>query len=179
LTPDIRTREPLAEEILDAWRPVLGDDFAGYRGHVYRTLNLCRALAPGLDGARVAVTAAFHDLGLWPERTLDYLPGSVGRARDWLERTGRPTWAAEIGAAIALHHKVTPDRGAHAALVEPFRRADLVDVSRGLYRAGLPRAFLGELFAAFPDAGFRPRIARLALGWALRHPLRPFPVLSW
>jgi hypothetical protein len=169
----------LAEEILDTWRPAIGDDLPGYRGHVYRTLNVCRALAPTVDADRIAVAAAFHDLGLWPDGLLDYLPASVARATDWLDRGGRETWSPEVALAIDFHHKLTPYRGAHAQLVEPFRRADLVDVTRGLYAAGVPRPFLRELFAAFPDAGFRPRVARLVLGWALTHPLNPLPVLRW
>ena len=169
----------LAEEILDSWRQAIGDDLPGYRGHVYRTLNVCRALAPDVPEDRIAVASAFHDLGLWPEGTLDYLPASVARATDWLDRGGRASWSREVALAIDFHHKLTPYRGAHAPLVEAFRRADLVDVSRGLYAAGVPRGFLRELFAAFPDAGFRPRVARIVLGWALTHPLRPLLVFKW
>ena len=169
----------LAEEILDTWRQAIGDDLPVYRGHVYRTLNVCRALAPDVPEDRIAVAAAFHDLGLGPNATLDYLPASVARATDWLDRGGRATWSREVALAIDFHHKLTPYRGAHAPLVEAFRRADLVDVSRGLYAAGVPRAFLRELFAAFPDAGFRPRVVRIVLGWALTHPLRPLPVFKW
>jgi hypothetical protein len=173
------TSNALADEIRDVWRPAIGSDLPGYRGHVYRTLNVCRALAPAVSGDRIAVAAAFHDLGLWPDGDLDYLPASVARATDWLDRGGRSTWSPEIALAIDFHHELTPYRGAHAPLVEAFRRADLVDVSRGLYGAGVPRAFLREVFRAFPDAGFRPRIVRLLLGWALRHPARPLPVLKW
>jgi len=39
--------------------------------------------------------------------------------------------------------------------------------------------FLRDVFAAFPDAGFRPRVARLVLGWVFTHPLRPLPILRW
>ena len=169
----------LAEEILDSWRQAIGDDLPGYRGHVYRTLNICRALAPDVAEDRIAVASAFHDLGLWPDATLDYLPASVARATDWLDRGGRASWSREVALAIDFHHKLTPYRGAHAPLVEAFRRADLVDVSRGLYAAGVPREFLRELFAAFPDAGFRPRVVRIVLGWALTHPLNPLPVFKW
>ena len=169
----------LAEEILDSWRQAIGVDLPGYRGHVYRTLNICRTLAPDVPEDRIAVVSAFHDLGLWPNTTLDYLPASVARATDWLDRGGRASWSREVALAIDFHHKLTPYRGAHAPLVEAFRRADLVDVSRGLYAAGVPRGFLRELFAAFPDAGFRPRVARIVLGWALTHPLRPLPVFKW
>jgi hypothetical protein len=169
----------LAEEILDVWRAAIGNDLPGYRGHVYRTLNICQALAPSVSQDRIAVAAAFHDLGLWPDGALDYLPASVARATDWLDRGGRASWSPEVALAIDFHHKLTPYRGAHAPLVEAFRRADLVDVSRGLYGARVPREFLRDVFAAFPDAGFRPRVARLVLGWVFTHPLRPLPILRW
>jgi hypothetical protein len=176
---NVLTNQALADEILDTWRPAIGDDLPGYRGHVYRTLNVCRVLAPAVHEDRIAVAAAFHDLGLWPDGTLDYLPASVARATDWLDRGGRAAWSREVALAIDFHHKLTPYRGVHAPLVEAFRRADLVDVSRGLYAAGVPREFLRDLFDAFPDAGFRPRVLRLVLGWSLTHPLRPLPVLRW
>ena len=170
---------PLVDEVLDLWRPAIGDDLPGYRGHVYRTLNVCAALAPDVEEDRIAATAAFHDLGIWPDLHLDYLETSAARAQDWLDRSGRAAWSPEVARAIELHHKLLPYRGPHAALVEPFRRADLVDLTRGLWGAGLPRAFLRELFAAVPDAGFRPRVVRLVLGWAVRHPLQPLPILRW
>ena len=80
---------------------------------------------------------------------------------------------------VEMHHKLTPYRGEHAAIVEAFRRADLVDVTFGLVRFGLPSAWIGEVQAAFAEAGFHARIARALGGWALRHPLRPLPMLRW
>jgi hypothetical protein len=173
------TTHALVEEILDSWTQTIGGDLPGYRGHVYRTLNLCRALAPSVDADHIGVAAAFHDLGLWPEGTLDYLSASIVRATDWLDRGGRATWSPEVALAIDFHHKLTPYRGTHAPFVEAFRRADLVDVTRGVYPAGLPHDFLRDVFAAFPDAGFRARIVRLVLGWVITHPHRPLPVLRW
>jgi hypothetical protein len=38
--------------------------------------------------------------------------------------------------------------------VELMRRADLVDVTRGLVRFGLPRDWLSDLFRAVPRTGF-------------------------
>jgi hypothetical protein len=179
LSARILTAHPLVEEILDAWRVALGRDRDGYRGHVYRTLNFCRALAPDGTEDRTAAACAFHDLGVWPAGTLDYLPDSVERATDWLERSGRGAWRSEVTLAIEWHHKLTRYRGAHAATVEALRRADVIDGTWGLLGAGLPRPFLRDVFTAFPDAGFRPRIARLILRWVVRHPTRPLPVVRW
>jgi len=41
-------------------------------------------------------------------------------------------WIPEIEAMIVDHHKVTPSRANQQWLVESFRRADWIDVSRGL-----------------------------------------------
>jgi hypothetical protein len=85
-----------------------------------------------------------------------------------------------VAALIEQHHRLRRvRRGPHAEVVEAFRRADLVDVSRGVFRAGLDRAFLGELLRAFPYAGFHAMLVRTALAWALRHPTRPLPMLRF
>ena len=78
---------------------------------------------------------------------------------------------------IFWHHKLTPSRTPHA-LVEPFRRADLVDVTFGKVRFGLPRTLVRELYDAFPDAGFHRKLVRLSCANLMRHPLAPLPMLK-
>jgi hypothetical protein len=142
-------------------------------------LNVGRALAPGAADRddKLAYAAVFHDLGIWSDRTVDYLPPSSQRLRERLERDQRAAWSRQLSDMVDFHHKLTPYRGAGAELVESFRRADLVDLSLGLVRFGLPRAWLRELTSAFPAAGFHGRVAQLVAGWAVHHPLRPFPML--
>jgi hypothetical protein len=179
------TSHPIVEEVLGAWTEALGPDFAAYRGHVYRVLSFARALAsaspegspsPGANDT-IAVAAVFHDLGIWSDSTFDYLAPSEARARAFLHTTDCGADEEAVVAMIAMHHKLLPYRGPHRALVEPFRRADLLDVSLGLLRAGLPRAFVREVRAVFPNAGFHARLGRLIAGHALRHPLHPLPML--
>lgn len=43
---NIVTKNDLIEEILTAWQDRIGDDYLGYRGHVYRMFNFCLALHP-------------------------------------------------------------------------------------------------------------------------------------
>ena len=142
-TPALVRTDDLVEEILDTHRAhARGDDegYRGYRGHVYRVLNFARVLVPDRDDRddKLAVAAAFHDLDVFS--TLDYLTPSI-RAQDaWLKQTGREAWAAELAVVIAEHHRFATYRGPHAWLAEGFRRADLVDLSQGLIRFGLPRA---------------------------------------
>ncbi len=177
-TPPILDRHALVEETLDAFREAIAGDLAAYRGHVYRVFNLCRGLAGAAsDGDdKIAYAAVFHDLGIWSDHTVDYLPPSSRRLRARLDEDGRAAWSSELARMLDMHHKLTPYRGEHAALVEPFRRADLVDLSLGLVRFGLPRVFVREVQAAFPARGFHARVVQLVGGWALAHPLRPLPM---
>lgn len=174
-------RLPRLDEVLDAFGAALGGDRDAYRGHAYRVFHFCRALAPNGPARAddIALAAAFHDLGIWSDGTVDYLPPSVRLLRAHLERDGRTADADELVRMVELHHKLTPCRGERDALVEAFRRADLVDVSFGLVRFGLPRTYVREVQAAFPEAGFHRRIAGLVGGWMVRHPLRPLPMMRW
>ena len=81
-----------------------------------------------------------------------------------------------------MHHDTSTlsligDEGAE--LIEPFRRADWIDVSLGVLTFGLPRERLREIFARWPNAGFHKRLVQLTLRQARAHPLRPLPVLKW
>ena len=177
--------EPQIEAILAVWREVIGVDYAGYRGHVYRVFNVCLRLRDCDDDARrkLAIALAFHDLGLWSARTIDYLPPSEALAVAWLERNGLEAWREEIALMIRMHHRVRPWRDPATPLVETMRRADLVDFSRSLYVpffcAGLPRRVLRELSAAIPNAGFRRFLLRTGRDWFVHHPLRLPPFLRW
>ena len=52
--PSLVTRHALLDDVLATWQHALGRDATAYRGHVYRTFNFARALAPAeVDGGRV------------------------------------------------------------------------------------------------------------------------------
>jgi hypothetical protein len=112
---------------------------------------------------KIAVAAVLHDLGIWTKHTFDYIAPSVGIAREHLAARGRADWIPEIEAMIVNHHKITPSRANPQSLVESFRRADWIDVSRGLRRFGLPRMFIAAVDAAWPNAGFHRRLVQLTL----------------
>jgi hypothetical protein len=173
----LRTAIGILDELLDAHAESLGPDRTAYRNHAYRVANLC--LAQTGDGAdvveKVAVAAAFHDLGIWTDRTFDYLPPSVTRARAYLAGAGRAEWEPEITAMILEHHKLLALRG--GGLVEAFRRADWIDVTRGLRGFSVPRGLVREVFAAWPDAGFHRRLLGLGIERLRTHPLSPLPML--
>lgn len=172
-------RHPVIEDVLDEWSAALGQARQGYGGHAYRVYNIARRL---VGSARrddeLAVASAFHDLGIWSDGTFDYLEPSIARAQQYLERNPAGMPADLIAEVIVNHHRLRRIRvGIDVELAEAFRRADLVDVSRGFYRAGLDRGYLRELVSEFPYAGFHGRLFRTACSWFIRHPLRPLPML--
>lgn len=170
-TPEILRTLPLAEEILEANRAVAGGDDEGYdayKAHVYRVVNLARALTPETSDRddKLQIAAAFHDLSAF--ETLDYLAPSIQAQDAWLKQTGREAWGDELAVIVAEHHRMTKYKGAHAPLAEAFRRADLVDVSQGLVRAGIPKAYVKEVRAAFDARVFFKRVIPGATFRAIR-----------
>lgn len=158
----------------------LGNDFTAYRNHTYRVVNLCAALSAS-DPAqlqKMAIAAAFHDMGIWTDGTFDYLLPSVRLAAAHLASSGRAEWTAEITEMILEHHKISAWHGDPHWLVEPFRRADWIDVSRGLLTFGLPRKLLGEIFSTWPNASFHKRLAQLSLKRLRTHPWSPLPMMK-
>lgn len=169
----------ILDELLHAHAAELGADFTAYRNHTYRVVNLCAALtSPGPEQLqKIAIAAAFHDLGIWIDGTFDYLPPSIRAAAAFLERSGKPEWTGEISSMIREHHKISSCRGGAHDLVEPFRRSDWIDVSRGLFSFGLSRGLRGEIFAAWPNAGFHKRLLQLELTRLRTHPWNPLPMV--
>ena len=168
-----------ADTILDRWKSELGDDAQAYRNHVHRVIDFCSALHPVLikgDREKIVIAACFHDLGIWTDRTWDYLEPSIALATSYLREQGLAQWTDEIALMIGMHHRI---RRHDDPLVEAFRRSDLADVSLGLVRFGLPRALVRDVRARHANAGFHKRLVQLTCGWWLRHPLQPLPMLKW
>ena len=130
----IESRLPLLEEILEQWRSEIGNDYVGYKNHVYRMVHFCFALRDCNDEERqkIIIAGCFHDLGIWSDHTVDYLPPSVALAKDYLKEKNLESWIPEIDLMIDIHHKIRKYRDDRYPLVEVFRKADLVDVSWAL-----------------------------------------------
>jgi len=183
--PEIRASENTAlltriltiDDVLNDYAPALRDDFVGYRHHVYRVVNLCVAMAGRSELEKIAVAAVFHDLGIWANGTFDYIVPSIALAHDYLVAHAREDWTVEVEQMIEDHHKITSSTAGPDSLIEAFRRADWIDVTRGLRRFGLPRLFVARLFATWPDAGFHFRLVTLTLDRFRRHPLTPLPMV--
>ena len=173
------TSVPTIDEVLGDHMAALGHDFLAYRNHVYRLVNLCTAIVGNRDDLeKVAVAAAFHDLGIWTNKTFDYIPPSVALARTYLTARGQADWIAEIERMIADHHKITPSTASPGSLVELFRQADWIDVSRGLRTFGVSRPFIASLSGVWPSAGFHRRLVELTLRRFRAHPFTPLPMVK-
>ena len=169
---------PQLDEILAPHAEALGRDLVAYRNHAHRVVNFCVALA-GSDPERLrklAIAAAFHDLGIWTAGTFDYLDPSVELAQAWLSAHHLSDWSAEIEMMIRQHHKLSRYRDDPAGLVEAFRQADTIDVTLGIRRFGVPAHFLRAVFRTFPNAGFHRRLVKLTLNRLVTHPLSPLPM---
>lgn len=176
------TKNDVLDEVLATHEGALGADYDAYANHCYRVLNLCHLLGTDdPDGAsKVAIATAFHDLGIWTDRTFDYLVPSAKLAVDYLARHGKQGWTAEIEAMVLEHHKVTAVApSAPSALVETFRRADWVDVTFGLRAFGLSRDAVRAIYRTFPDHGFHGRLVQLTLERFFAYPTSPLPMFHW
>jgi len=167
----------IVEDVLRAHGGSLGRDAVAYRNHVYRVVNLSLVLGAPDDDAvdKIAIAGVFHDLGIWTDGTFDYLAPSVRLAVAYLSKSGRESWTKEITDAILNHHKIVATSA--GGIAEPFRRADWIDVTRGLRTFGLSRVAINEVFAVWPSAGFHRRLVELSFERLRTHPLSPLPML--
>ena len=178
---DIEQNIPLLEEILSDWKAIIGSEYDGYRNHVYRMIHLCLAHKDCNEQERekIIIAAAFHDIGIWVDDTLDYLPPSIPPATAYLKENNREDWAEEITLMINEHHKLREYKNAAYPLVELFRKGDLVDFSLALFTFGIPKPYIKAVKAVFPNAGFHKNLAKRAARWFFKHPLNPAPMMKW
>lgn len=170
---------PLLDELLESGRIELGGDYGAYRNHCLRVFNFASALSGG-DGEnqeKIAVASFFHDWGIWAAGTFDYLRPSQELATRYLSGSGRAAWRDEINAMIAWHHKITPYRINPAWLVEPFRKADWIDISGGMLRFRLPDGFVTDVMDTFPNEGFHKKMMTLAKARFKTNPFNPLPMM--
>ncbi len=172
---------PLLESILGQWKGFIGEGFEGYKNHCYRMLNFCFFLhdCSETEKKKLIISASFHDLGLWTENTLDYLPPSVRLADNYLEENKLHEWVEEVGLIIDFHHKITTYKNTRFPLVEVFRRADLADFSLGMIKGDISKEYVKEVKQTFPNAGFHRGLVNAQMKWLSQHPLNPAPIFKW
>jgi hypothetical protein len=171
--------QTLVTGILADYSPQLGSHFEKYHNHACRVYKLsCSLLTPSDEQKYcLAVASAFHDLGIWSHHTFDYLGPSEELAQIYLTKQGKEELIPTVRACINLHHKLTPVK--NNPLAEAFRKADLIDLSFGLFRFGLSAQLLQTLNQAFPKSGFHRFIAFKILENSLKKPWNPLPIVKW
>lgn len=159
----IRMVRPYVEELLGRFEKLIGEDFPGYRNHVYRAITYAMHFLENAEEYERIVETAFvyHDIGLWTDRALAYLEPSVAAAIADNERFGWGLDPELLCGAIQWHHKILPYTGPHQRIIEACRKADWIDASKGLLRKGLSKAAIKEVEAAFPNLGFHDTLLRL------------------
>lgn len=169
----------ILDGILESWRVPLGGDFAAYKNHCYRVLNFCLAFCDESADtmSKISIAVAFHDLGIWANNTFDYLEPSKQLAREYLAKMDKDAWSEEIETMVDQHHKLRKYNAHPNWLVEPFRKADWIDVSKGTLKYGLPSAHIAAILTTFPNAGFHKRLIGLTIQRLKTHPLSPLPMM--
>ena len=172
---------PLLEDIFSEWKSTIGNEYQGYRNHVYRMIHFCLALRNCNDGERekIIIAGAFHDIGIWINDTVDYIPPSLLPAMEYLKKRDLEAWSDEIKLMITEHHKIREYKDPAYPLVEIFRKGDLVDFSFGLYKFGISKAYINQVKATFHNADFHKSLGKRAAKWFLKHPLNPAPMMKW
>jgi hypothetical protein len=160
-------------DALAAVREATGEESGAMERHGLRVFLIASKMAEHrgdeVDREVLLVAGLLHDLGLYDSisRGGVYVSDGAEFARDLVREHGWSEERATLCAnAIERHHEVRPQWGAGAE-VELARRADLVDVSAGVVRFGLPRSWLRDLFSAVSRDGTYAEIARL-VGHTLR-----------
>ena len=166
------------DSILASHAAAIGADMEKYRNHVYRMYNFSLYFNKGEDAELLAIAAAFHDIGIWTEKTLDYLEPSIKLATEYINTHPELYISPEkLAQVIDLHHKITRVKLNDTA--EHFRRADIADLTFGLIRFGMPKALYKEAKAVFPIKGFHWKLVKLTLKQLTVNPLKPLPMFKW
>jgi hypothetical protein len=176
---EIITENLTIDSILSKHKNELGNDFEKYKNHVYRVYNLCLYL--GLENDRfniLEIVVAFHDIGIWTHNTFDYLPPSEDLANNFCHNANlNPQECEIVNHIITNHHKLRSIKD--QAISEIFRKADLVDLTLGIFTFGIQRTYLKKLNAAFPNKGFHFLLIKLSIKRFITNPLSPLPMYKF
>lgn len=173
------TKNDMIDSILQSYKTELGNDFEQYRNHVYRVYNFAVPLVSSdQDAKTLSIAAAFHDLGIWTNKTFDYLEPSVHMAKQFSEANGLDSATIyEIETIIYFHHKISGIKS--SSLAEIFRQADLTDLSLGFIRCGRTPKNIKMIRNTFPNKGFHLNLTRLFIKNLFKNPLKPLPMYKF
>lgn len=149
------------EGLLAEFKEVVGEDYDGYRGHLYRVLSYTNYYLKGVTSYRKVIETAlvYHDIGLWTDGELSYLEPSTDRA---VKRFGNEFTEEETTLMINIimqHHKFLPFSGPHEDIVNAVRKADWIDASHGILKKGISETNVRKVESSIPNAGFHKTLA--------------------
>jgi hypothetical protein len=181
---DELTVTPAGQAALAKLREATGQRDGPMERHCLRTRHIAAELAArrhwAVDDELLTVAAILHDIGLYPavSRGGVYTADGAALAREMLPAHG---WSEERIArcadAIDRHHELRNQYG-RGAEVEALRLADLVELSGGLLRFHVDRAWLRTLYSSIPRRGLVGELAR-EVGRALRERPLTMPRIFW
>ena len=160
---DIKIYSELAtiENHLDEFKDLIGSDFPGYRGHIYRVLTYAMHYLENdtkyLD--EIAVGLVYHDIGLWTAKTLSYVDPSCNLARSKLSKEFSAESLQIIHDVIYWHHKVNTFHGAHESVVDAVRKAYWIDATKGILNQGMPTTHILQFESTIANNGFHQTLA--------------------
>lgn len=167
---------------MQEYQTIIDRDYQGYLNHCKRVAACCLILSQDSreDTIRkIAIAVAFHDIGIWISKTIDYLEPSVKVMLSYLTLHRLLDWQIEITLMITEHHKLTRTKCSEYPLVEYFRQADYADFSLGLLRSNIPRSEFKKLTSQYPNAGFHKTLVYLGLKRFLQKPWSPLAMFKW
>lgn len=129
---EIIPASPTIDKILTSYKSDLGADFEQYKNHVYRVFNFSVIKTNTAEEFEIlSIAAAFHDIGIWTDKTFNYLQASADHAKTYCTNHAISDEIAEvIQTIINNHHKISKCRNSY--LAEIFRQADLTMKNRKL-----------------------------------------------
>lgn len=148
----VLTRSDTIESWLKLYSRILKWDYELYRQHVFRQVNLSLHFLNDnhLLRPEIEFCAVHHDLGLWLEGDGDILMTSLKKA---LEQNMDHTLGfdpALIKDVIFHHTKVFAFQGPNSPVVNAFRKAHWVELTKGKLKKGVDPAFLEALYQDWP-----------------------------
>lgn len=164
----------LADEVFERTSPYPGDGFRNHCRRLHRfTSMLMQARGVELDGDLAYLIAMVHDLGIVSEQ--DEGDNYLQRSRALFRRVTAGTDIGDadtevVDACMLYNHRLLPVAGLPDA-AECFRRAVIIEHSRGLKRWGLPRGPVRQVFEELPRDNFDRVLVDFTVRTLRREPL--------
>ncbi len=166
------------EQIFQEHNEVIGKDLERYRGHCYRLLNYINYWKLTEEELKLCeVAIPFHDIGIWTSKTMNYLDPSFEAAKKYVRKNNLNIDEAILENMIVSHHKISTIK--NNSMAEKLRKADLIDLTFGAIRFGIPQKKMRSISEAFPNHGFQKNIYGKVFSHAIRHLGNPFPMLKF